>query len=605
MTVQDAMKDSDVIAGTLSLNSVSANILFDSGATKSFISKDLVREFDVILGMDWLSSNDAQIDYKGKKVKLNIPGKKEIIFRGKRQTQKFLTMAQARRMLRKGNEGYLAYVVDTQKEVPNLQDIPVVNEFEVVFPQDLPGLPPDRVIEFSIELAPGTAPVSKAPYRLAPLEMKELAIQLQELLDKGMIRPSVSPWGAPVLFVKKKDGSMRLCIDYRELNKLTIKNRYPLPRIDDLFDQLKDAIYFSKIDLRTRYHQLKIKPEDISKTAFRTRYGHYEFLVMSFGLTNAPAAFMDLMNRVFKKYLDKCVIVFIDDILIYSRTEAEHVEHLRIALGILKEEQLYAKFSKCEFWRNEVQFLGHAINKEGVLVDPSKIEAVSNWERLTIPTEVRSFIGLAGYYRRFVQDFAKIAAPLTRLTRKIEKFEWTEKCENSFQELKKRLVTAPVLALPDGKGDFVIYSDASHKGLGCVLMQHGKVIVYALRQLKEYEIRYPTHDLELAAIVFALKIWRHYLYGEKCEIFTDHKSLKYIFTQKELNMRQRRWLELIKDFDCEILYHPGKANVVADALSRKERLRMITTSEELIRDFERMEIEVKVTGTGTEKLFEK
>ncbi|KAL8154567.1 hypothetical protein AgCh_000077 [Apium graveolens] len=302
-----------------------------------------------------------------------------------------------------------------------------------------------------------------------------------------MIRPSVSPWGAPVLFVKKKDGRMRLCIDYRELNKLTIKNRYPLPRIDDLFDQLKDVVYFSKIDLRTGYHQLKIKPEDISKTAFRTRYGHYEFLVMSFGLTNAPAAFMDLMNRVFKKYLDKCVIVFIDDILIYSRTEIEHAEHLRITLGILREEQLYAKFSKCEFWRNEVQFLGHVINKEGVLVDPSKIEAVSNWERPTTPTEVRSFIGLAGYYRRFVQDFAKIAAPLTRLTRKTEKFEWKEKCENSFQELKKRLITAPVLALPDRKGDFVIYSDASHKGLGCVLMQHDKVIAYASRQLKEYD----------------------------------------------------------------------------------------------------------------------
>ncbi|KAL8134563.1 hypothetical protein AgCh_009545 [Apium graveolens] len=373
MIVQDAMIDSDVITGTLSLNSVSANVLFDSGATKSFISRDFAHklrlkadplleplqveianhevipvnqihpaceltigeqsfsvdlipfklgEFDIILGIDWLSSNDAQIDCKGKKVKLNIPGKKG-------------------------------------KEVPNLQDIPVVNEFEDVFSQDLPGLPPDRVIEFAIELAPWTTTVSKAPYRLAPLEMKELATQLQELLDKGMIRPSVSLWGAPVLFVKKKDGSMRLYIDYRELNKLTIKNRY----------------------------------------------GHYEFLVMSFGLTNALAAFMDLINRVFKKYLDKCVIVFIDDILIYSRTEAEHTEHLRIALGILREEQL-------------------------------------------------------------------------------------------------------------------------------------------------------------------------------------------------------RWLELIKDYDCEILYHPGKANVVADALSSKERLKMIISSEELIRDFKKMEIEVKVTRAGTEKLFE-
>ncbi|XP_063949873.1 uncharacterized protein LOC135152720, partial [Daucus carota subsp. sativus] len=437
-------------------------------------------------------------------------------------------------------------------------------------------------------------PISKAPYRMAPVEMKELAKQLQELLEKGVIRPSVSPWGAPVLFVKKKDGSMRLCIDYRELNKLTIKNRYPLPRIDDLFDQLKGAEYFSKIDLRSGYHQLKIKSEDIPKTAFRTRYGHYEFLVMAFGLTNAPAAFMDLMNRVFKKYLDKFVIVFIDDILIYSKTAEEHAEHLRTALEILRKEKLYAKFSKCEFWLQEVQFLGHIVSREGIKVDPAKIEAIMNWERPKTPTEIRSFLGLAGYYRRFVQDFSRIATPLTKLTRKNEKFIWNEKCEESFQELKKRLVSAPVLSLPDDQGNFVIYSDASYKGLGCVLMQHDKVIAYASRQLKPHEQKYPTHDLELAAIVFALKIWRHYLYGERCEIYTDHKSLKYIFTQKELNMRQRRWLELIKDYDCTIKYQPGKANVVADALSRKERLNVLTVPEELYKEFQKLEIEVRI-----------
>ena len=231
---------------------------------------------------------------------------------------------------------------------------------------------------------------------------------------------------------------MRLCIDYRELNKLTIKNKYPLPRIDDLFDQLKGANYFSKIDLRSGYHQLKIKPEDIPKTAFRTRYGHYEFLVMAFGLTNAPAAFMDLMNRVFKKYLDKFVIVFIDDILIYSKSEGEHAEHLRIVLGILRKEKLYAKFTKCEFWLREVQFLGHIVSSEGIRVDPAKIEAVLNWERPKTPTEVRSFMGLAGYYRRFVKDFSKIVVPLTKLTRKNVKFEWTDKCEKSFQELKQK-----------------------------------------------------------------------------------------------------------------------------------------------------------------------
>ena len=235
--------------------------------------------------------------------------------------------------------------------------------------------------------------------------MKELAKQLQELLDKEVIRPSVSPWGAPVLFVKKKDGSMRLCIDYRELNKLTIKNKYPLPRIDDLFDQLKGACYFSKIDLRFGYHHLKIKPEDIPKTAFKTRYGHYEFLVMSFGLTNAPMTFMDLINRVYKEYLDKFVIVFIDDILIYSKNPKDHTMHLQIALQKLREKQLYAKFSKCEFWLTEVQFLGHVISKEGIKVDPVKIEAVSKWEQPKTPTEIRSFLGLAGYYRRFVKDF--------------------------------------------------------------------------------------------------------------------------------------------------------------------------------------------------------
>ncbi|KAL4013763.1 hypothetical protein IC575_025946 [Cucumis melo] len=359
-------------------------------------------------------------------------------------------------------------------------------DYPDVFPEELPGLPPHREVEFAIEFEPGTVPISRAPYRMAPTVLKELKMQLQELLDKGFIRPSVSPWGAPVLFVKKKDGSMRLCIDYRELNKVTVKNRYPLPRIDDLFDQLQGATVFSKIDLRSGYHQLRIKDGDVPKTAFRSRYGHYEFIVMSFCLTNAPAVFVDLMNRVFREFLDTFVIVFIDDILIYSKTEAEHEEHLRIVLQTLRDNKLYAKFSKCEFWLKQVSFLGHVVSKAGVSVDPAKIEAVTGWTRPSTVSE-------------------------------------------------------------------------------------GKVVAYASRQLKSHETNYPTHDLELAAVVFALKIWRHYLYGEKIQIFTDHKSLKYFFTQKELNMRQRRWLELVKEYDCEILYHPGKANVVADALSRKKR----------------------------------
>ncbi|GJV58158.1 putative reverse transcriptase domain-containing protein [Tanacetum coccineum] len=307
--------------------------------------------------------------------------------------------------------------------------------------------------------------------------------------------------------------SFRMCIDYRELNKLTVKNCYPLPRIDDLFDQLQGLSVYSKIDLRSGYHQQRVRDEDIPMTAFRTRYGHYEFQVMPFGLTNAPAVFMDLMNHVCKPYLDKFVIVFIDDILIYSRNKEEHTNHMRIILKLLKKEKLYAKFSKCEFWIHILQFLGHLIDSQGLHVDPAKIEAVKNWASPTIPTEIRQFLGLAGYYRRFIKDFSKIAK--------------------------------------SGSG----------------------VIAYASRQLKPHKENYTTHDLKLGAFVLTFKIWRHYLYGTKCTVFTDHKSIQHILDQKELNIRQRRWLELLGDYDCEIRYHPGKANVVADALSRNERIK--------------------------------
>ncbi|GJW00168.1 retrotransposon protein, putative, ty3-gypsy subclass [Tanacetum coccineum] len=341
----------------------------------------------------------------------------------------------------------------------------MVRDFPKVFPDDLSGLPPIRKIEFRIELIPGATPVAKPPYRLAPSELEELSGQLKELQDKGFIRPSLSPWGAPVLFVKKKNGSFRMCIDYRELNKLTVKNRYSLPRIDDLFDQLQRSQFFSKIDLRSGYHQLRVHEDDIPKITFRTRYGHFGFTVMPFGLTNALAIFIDLMNRVCRPYLDKFMIVFIDDILI-------------------GEEQ-----------------------------------------------------------------------------------------ELAFQTLKDKLCNAPVLALLDGPEDFVVYCDASGIGLDCILMQRGKVIAYASGQLKIHEKNYTTHDLELSAVVFALKIRRHYLYGIKSVIYTDHKSLQHIFSQNELNMRQRHWIKLFSDYDYKIRYHPDKANVVADALSRKERVK--------------------------------
>ncbi|GJU90894.1 putative reverse transcriptase domain-containing protein [Tanacetum coccineum] len=314
--------------------------------------------------------------------------------------------------------------------------IVVVRDFPKVFPDDLSGLPPIREIKFRIELTPGAMLVAKPLYRLAPSEMEELSGQLKELQDKGFIRPSSLPWGAPILFVKKKDGSQ----------------------------------FFSKIDLRSGYHQLRVHEDDIPKTAFRTRYGHFEFTVMPFGLTSAPEVFMDLMNRVCRPYLDKFMIVFIDDILIYSKTWEEHVEQLRLVLELLKKEKQYAKFSKCEFWLREVQFLRYMINGNGIHVDPSKIEAVKNWKAPKTLTEVRLSLGLARYYHRFIENFSKIAKYLTILTQKCKTFDWGEEQELAFQTLKDKLCNAPVLALLDGLEDFVVYCDASGIRLGCVLM---------------------------------------------------------------------------------------------------------------------------------------
>ncbi|GJU62652.1 putative reverse transcriptase domain-containing protein [Tanacetum coccineum] len=423
--------------------------------------------FDVIIGMDWLVKSDAVI---------------------------VISCIKARKYVEQGCYLFLAHVTKKKSKDKRLEDVSVIRNFLEVFPEEL-----------------------------APSEMKELSVQLQELLEKGFIRLSSSPWGAPILFVKKKDGSFRMCKHYRELNKLTVKNRYPLQRIDDLFDQLQGSSV--------------------------TRYGHFEFQVMPFGLTNAPVVFMDLMNRVCKPCRDKFVIVFIDDILVYSKNDEEHEKHLRIILELLKEEKLYAKFLKCDFWLDLVQFMGHVIDHSGVHVDPAKIETIKSWAASTTPTEVRQFLGLAGYYRRFIKGFSLISKPLTKLTQKNKKYEWGSEEEEAFQMLKQKLCSAPILLLPERTEDFMVYCDASLKGYGAMLIQKEK----------------------LGAVVFALRLWRHYFYGTKCVVFTDHKSLQYILIQKELNLRQRRWIELLSDYDCEIRYHPGKANVVANALSRKER----------------------------------
>ncbi|GKA05076.1 putative reverse transcriptase domain-containing protein [Tanacetum coccineum] len=372
---------------------------------------------DVIIGMDWLEKYQAVIVCAEKLVQVYA----------------------------KGCPIFLAHVTTKETEDKSkkkrLEDVKIVRNFPEVFLEDLSGLHPARQVEFQIDLIPDVAPVARPPYRLAPSNKKELSDQLKELFDKGFIRPSSSPWGAPVLFVKKKDGSFRMCIDYQELNKLTVKNRYPLPRIDDLFDQLQGSSVYSKIELRSGYHQLRVREEDIPKAAFKTRYGHYEFQVMPFGLTNAPAVFMDLMNRVCKPFLDKFVIVFIDNILIYSMNKKEHGEHLKAILELLKKEEF-----------------------QGIHVDPAKIESIKGWTSPKMPTKIRQFLGLARYYRRFIEGFSKIAKPMTKLTQKKVKFVWGDKQKTVFQLLKQKLCSALILALPEGSEDFIAYCDALIKG---------------------------------------------------------------------------------------------------------------------------------------------
>ncbi|GJR64600.1 putative reverse transcriptase domain-containing protein [Tanacetum coccineum] len=483
---RDASPDSNVITGTFLLNNRYAIILFDTGVDRSFVSNT----FSALINIT-PTTLESHYDVEladGKIIRVNT------IIRG--CTLNFM------------NHPF------------NIDLMPVpLGSFDVIIGMDwltkVSGvihdgredcIPPARQVEFQIDLVPGAAPVSTGHLSTKHSIRNERisAEQLQELSDKGFIRPNSSPWGAPVLFVKKKDGSFCMYIDYRELNKLTVKNRYSLLRNDDFFDQLQGLIVYSKIDLRSGYHQLRVREEDIPKTTFRTHYGHYEFQVMPFGLTNASAVFMDLMNRVCKPYLDKFMIVFIDDILIYSKNKEEHEEHLKLILELLKKEELYAKFSKCEFWIPKVQFLGHVIDRKGIHVDLAKTLSIKRLGiLLSNPTEIRQFLGLAGYYRRFIEGFSKIAKSVTKLTQKNVKFDWGEKEETAFQLIKQKLCSAPILALPKGSKNFIVYCDASHKGLGVVLMQNEKVIAYASRQMKIHEKNYTTHDLELGAVVFA------------------------------------------------------------------------------------------------------
>lgn len=453
----------------------------------------------------------------------------------------------------------------------------LLSEFADVFPAQLPkGLPPKRAIDFEIELEPGHSPPCKPPYSLNPEELAELRATLDDYFSKDHIEPSVSPYGAPVLFVKKKDGTKRMVVDYRGLNSITIKNRYPLPKVDEILNCLAGATCFSKLDLMSGYNQVRIADQDRPKTAFRTRYGSFQFKVLPFGLCNAPSVFMRVMNDVFRPYLDQFVIVFLDDVLVFSRSPAEHETHLRAVLQTLREHKLYAKLSKCAFFQDRVDFLGFIISAAGIECDPRKLSAVRDWPAPTTVTQVKSFLGFAGFYRKFIKHFSSIAAPLTDLTKdapsKNAKITWTAVQQDAFDALKTAMTSPPVLLPFDPSKPTRLTTDASDIGIGAELSQdHGsgfQPVAFESRKLSPAEQNYPTHEKELLAIIHALRTWPHYLGGRPFAVYTDHHPLKYLHSQSSLSKRQARWLDLLSEFDFTVHYTPGKLNAAADALSR-------------------------------------
>ena len=408
----------------------------------------------------------------------------------------------------------------------------LLQEYVDVFPDEIPpGLPPIRGIEHQIDLIPGATLPNRAAYRTNPEETKEIQRQVQDLLDHGYVRESLSPCAVPVLLVPKKDGSWRMCVDCRAINNITIRYRHPIPRLDDMLDELSGSIIFTKIDLRSGYHQIRMKLGDEWKTAFKTKFGLYEWLVMPFGLTNAPSTFMRLMNEVLRHFIGKFVVVYFDDILIYSKSHELHLNHIRAVFNALRDARLFGNLEKCTFCTDRVAFLGYVVTPQGIEVDEAKTATIQSWPTPNTVSQVRSFHGLAGFYRRFVRDFSTIAAPLNELTKKGVPFQWGPAQEKAFNLLKEKLTTAPLLQLPDFGKTFEIECDASGIGIGGVLIQEGKPIAYFSEKLNGPSLNYSTYDKELYALVRVLQTWQHYLWPKEFVIHSDHESLKHIRSQ--------------------------------------------------------------------------
>lgn len=429
-------------------------------------------------------------------------------------------------------------------------------------------MPPHRPFDHQIPLVPAAIPVHKKPYRYAPTQKDELERQVKDMLARGVIQPSHSPYASPVILVKKKDGGWRMCVDYRYLNALTVKNKYPLPIVEELLDELAGAKYFTKLDLRSGYHQIRLVEGEEFKTAFKTHHGHWEFKVMPFGLTNAPATFQSAMNLLFAHMLRKGVLIFMDDILIYSPTLEEHEKLLTQVFQILMENQLYIKQSKCFFAQTKLEYLGHVISAEGVATDPSKIHAIQAWPPPTTAKQLRAFLGLAGYYRKFIANYGTISRPLTELLKKNVQFVWSSVASSAFVALQNALIQAPVLALPNFKLPFDLHTDASGLGIGAVLSQQGHPVAYLSKALSLRAQALSTYEKECLALIMAVEKWKPYLQHKEFTVYTDHKSLTHLESQQLTNNIQHKAFCKLLGLQYKVKYKQGTANSVADALSR-------------------------------------
>ncbi|XP_020082482.1 uncharacterized protein LOC109706087, partial [Ananas comosus] len=526
----------------------------------------------VILGIDWLKTyGKVTFDYNNHTVSLDKDGQ-QLVLKGL-AVGTGLKMLTAKEWKRDCQEGIccaiakIAQIGECEEQVIPESIKEILQQFEDVF-EEPKGLPPTRRQDHRIPLQGASQPVNIRPYRYTYEQKNEIERQVKEMLESGIIQPSTSPFASPVLLVKKKDNTWRFCVDYRQLNKLTVKDKYPIPLIDDLLDELGGSAYFSKIDLRAGYHQIRMDPEDVSKTAFRTHAGHYEFLVMPFGLTNAPATFQSIMNEVFADYLRRYVLVFFDDILVYSRNIEDHKAHLSVVLRTLRGQQLYAKRSKCYFGQQRVEYLGYIVTPEGVATDPKKVEAMVTWPTPTSLKGLRGFLGITGYYRRFIKNYRRLSKPLTELFRK-DQFKWSSETQTAFENLKEIMTQAPVLAMPDYTRPFVVEVDACGQRIGAVLSQEGRPIAYISKAITQRNIGLSTYEKEFLAILLTVNKWKHYLSPRQFVIKTDHQSLKHLLEQKITTAVQQKGMVKLTKLDYIIHYKAGKKNRSADSLSRR------------------------------------